>query len=71
MLCYRDMTFCTYWEDCDDAPKCHRPLTEEVRTAADRWWGDEEGSPPIACFAQMPDCHTKYPTLAERMKRDD
>jgi len=30
MFCYRDMTFCTYYKDCDDEKDCHRKLTPEV-----------------------------------------
>jgi hypothetical protein len=57
MLCYRDMTFCTHYEDCDKPADCHRPLTETVRKAATEWW-DGEGTPPIAVFGEKPSCHT-------------
>lgn len=51
MLCYRDMTFCSFYVNCEKADGCHRPLTPEVIKAADRC-GLE-----IAQFALVPDCH--------------
>ena len=30
MICYRDMTFCPYWEQCESGPSCERRLTGEV-----------------------------------------
>lgn len=55
MICYRDMTFCPFYSDCAKAKDCHRPLTQEVKAAADKWWG-EEGA-PIAIFSEKPVCH--------------
>ena len=34
MLCYRDMTFCPFWQECTRGKECHRALTEEVVHAA-------------------------------------
>jgi len=55
MICYRDTTFCRYYRDCALAETCHRPLTPEVRAAAEEWWG--EPGAPIAEFAEQPGCH--------------
>ena len=55
MICYRDMTFCTFHEDCARAAECHRPLTDDVKAKAEKWWGGEGA--PIAMFAQKPECH--------------
>lgn len=53
-MCYKDMTFCTFYEDCANATDCHRPLTPEVREAAAKWWGDDDY--PIARFMEKPRC---------------
>ena len=34
MLCYKDMTFCSYYESCRNGVICDRTLTEEVVEAA-------------------------------------
>ncbi len=52
MLCYRDMTFCTYYEECKDGKDCFRALTPEVIKAAEAWMK----KPPIAMFAEKPEC---------------
>ncbi len=54
MMCYRDMTFCTFYKDCTSADTCHRPLTDEVKAQAVEFWGSEDV--PIACFTDRPDC---------------
>ena len=61
MLCYRDMTFCTYYKDCVDAGECPRPLTPEVQAAADKWWESfkSEGGAPFSMFTNKPDCWVK------------
>ena len=61
MMCYRDMTFCEHWRDCAKVADCPRPLTDEVKAAAARWWGrfNTEGNPPIAVFTEQPPCHVK------------
>lgn len=53
MICYRDMTFCAL-NLCGD-PNCPRLLTQEVKAAADAWWGGPDA--PIAvseCLAPLP-----------------
>lgn len=34
MLCYKDMTFCTYWEGCIHGDVCKRAFTKEHKDAA-------------------------------------
>jgi hypothetical protein len=41
MICYRDKTFCT--ANCANLP-CTSKLTDEVRTDAEKWWG-QKGAP--------------------------
>ncbi len=55
MIGYRDMTFCPFYQDCKNAPDCHRPLTPEVREYAAKWWGGEDA--PICVFMEKPECH--------------
>lgn len=56
MLCYKGMTFCPFWLVCSKGPSCDRALTNAVLKAAEEWWAGEEGEPPIAKFAEKPDC---------------
>ena len=61
MMCYRDMTFCTFYKNCADAKDCHRPLTPEVEKAADEWFkswrkGDDDQGAPICMFSEKPEC---------------
>lgn len=55
VLCYKDMTFCKYYETCKDGKKCHKALTPEVRKKAREWWGKETA--PISVFAEKPECY--------------
>jgi hypothetical protein len=50
MICYRDMTFCKFYEDCKHNGNCGRELTPEIisRAANAGLW--------ISQFAQKPDC---------------
>ncbi len=58
MICYRDMTFCSFYKTCKDGEECHRALTKEVYKAADKWWGwSQEGKAPICQFVEKPDCY--------------
>lgn len=69
MICYRDMTFCPFYSDCAKAKDCHRPLTPEVKAAADKWWG-KEGA-PIARWAAKPECHeTNIRSGSEQSERN-
>jgi len=35
MICYRDMTFCTFWEKCYHGKTCPRSLTKETLLEAE------------------------------------
>ena len=49
MLCYKDMTFCSYWEECGEKPcPAGRELTDEVKEKA--------GDFAIARFMNKPEC---------------
>lgn len=62
MICYRDMTFCSYYTLCKKWKTCDRALTPEVLKEANEWWKSfkfSEGiSPgvPIARFGNIPNC---------------
>lgn len=54
MICYRDITFCGFWENCSKGEGCSRVLTEEVIAAAEKWRGSENA--PICQYVEEPDC---------------
>ena len=61
MICYKDMTFCSFWEECKEGKSCPRALTEKVEIEADRWWLSFHGSTikngaPICQFVKKPEC---------------
>jgi hypothetical protein len=60
MICYRDMTFCPFYQNCQKSETCHRPLLEDVRLKAREWWGSDNA--PIAVFGEKPTCHTDNQT---------
>jgi len=64
VLCYKDMTFCSFYADCWKRMRCERPLTPEVIAAAQEWWG--EGAPPIMQFAHKPDCHEPLEAIGQQ-----
>lgn len=61
MLCYKDMTFCSYYVGCAKGAECPRALTKEVIAKAEQWMAD----PPICQFAQIPECFTTEKELNE------
>ena len=60
MICYQDRWFCKHCQTCTKAVECSRPLTPEVKSAAEKWWGDDD--PPIAVALDMPKCHSSLET---------
>lgn len=65
MICYRDITFCPFWERCKDGPTCHQALTDKVQEQAVIWWGgfvtnsnstNEVGDAPICQYMNEPEC---------------
>lgn len=53
-MCYKDMTFCTFFEKCKDRDKCGRALTPEIQKAAEEWWGSKDA--PFCTFVEKPEC---------------
>jgi len=51
-ICYRDTTYCPYFDTCVDGGDCTRALTEAVEEAA------EEFGLPICQWVEEPDCYT-------------
>ena len=49
MICFRDMTFCSFYKECAET-KCHRALTPEIKHAAERT------GLGICQFAEKPEC---------------
>lgn len=56
MICYKDKTFCPFYETCDKQNDCSRPLTPQVKAAAVKWWGSDAA--PVAVFSEKPQCHS-------------
>ena len=54
MMCYRDMTFCTFWKKCIHGKECGRALTPEVEEDAKQWWKGDD--PQFCCFVDKPEC---------------
>ena len=57
MICYKDKTFCSYWETCLMGLNCDRALTEQVKKEAEVWW--EKKNPPIVRYLGAPPCYIK------------
>ena len=58
MICFKDMTFCKE-STCKEFGPCIRTFDEEAQKAADKWWGDLEGSAPVCFYASAPKCYKK------------
>lgn len=62
MICYRDMTFCTAYEDgrCINSD-CHRAFDALDLSMAKKWWADFglSGPPPIAYTDFWNCCETR------------
>ena len=59
MICYRDMTFCTYWENCANGATCSRALTKFTE------YGAREIDLPICQFAEKPECFVEIPNMVK------
>ena len=63
MLCYKDMTFCSY-SDCERFSYCCRALTDRVHEDAEKWWkngrDDITSNPPICVFSAKPSCYQNH-----------
>jgi hypothetical protein len=50
MMCYKDMTFCPFYDKCRDGKSCDRALTDKVVADSVRY------DMPISRFVNQPDC---------------
>ena len=50
MLCYKDRTFCDFYEDCKNEPRCDSQLTDKIKKEA------SERGLPVSRFASHPHC---------------
>jgi hypothetical protein len=58
MICYKDKTFCSFWERCRDGKECKRALTKECINQAKEWWKQFTNSDdaPICQYTDKPEC---------------
>ena len=49
MICYRDMTFCTFYKSCKDGESCERALTPKIKKEAEECW---EGTLRFVCLVR-------------------
>lgn len=59
MMCYKDRTFCPFYNECDKGKTCGRALTPKVWKEAKIWWGNENDIPPINVYTNKPECFKK------------
>lgn len=52
MMCFKDMTFCPFWEDCTHGDVCKRAFTPELKAEAKKWMD----CPPICYYSEKPKC---------------
>ena len=52
MICYRDKTFCGFYDKCKHGKFCRDALTEEIKEEAVKWWGGQNA--PISFYAEPP-----------------
>jgi len=53
MMCYKDMTFCSYYKECQNGENCFRALTDEVKEGA------RYTDLYISQFSEKPECFKK------------
>jgi len=51
MIHYKDMTFCPFYNNCQNANSCHRHLTPQIQQLAIK------AKLPISQFAKPPNCY--------------
>jgi hypothetical protein len=54
MVCYRDMTFCPFYKECNKGNECDIAYTDEVKAGANKWWGEDNA--PVALHRAEPVC---------------
>ena len=52
MMCYKDRTFCPFFDTCRYGNECDRALTENVKYDAEKWMKNA----PICQFVEKPEC---------------
>lgn len=55
MMCYKDMTFCKFWQKCKHGDGCNRAWTLFQQEGAEKWWG--KPGAPVCFFVDKPDCY--------------
>jgi len=50
MMCYKDMTFCTFYDECEAGEECKHGLTETIKLDAQR------AGLLISAYVDRPDC---------------
>lgn len=50
MICYKDKTFCSFYDECQDRANCFRALTDIIKENA------QKIGMPISQFVDKPDC---------------
>lgn len=54
MICFRDMTFCSAAERCDNRSECGRHYDSEARAQAAEWWeGFKSKDPAPIAFSDF------------------
>lgn len=56
MMCYRDATFCTFFQLCKNGNDCPRALTDKLKADAEEWMHN----PPICVYAEFPECFVRF-----------
>ncbi len=54
MMCFRDRSYCPFWENCKKGVICDRALTQKVKDDAEEWWGSPNA--PIDVYTSNPKC---------------
>lgn len=64
MLCYKDMTFCKFYTECEKGAGCFRALTPDVRARA------KSIDLPISQFVDKPECFEDKPEMLKKWGLD-
>lgn len=56
MMCYKDMTFCTFGLLCKDGYKCERVLNDNIIAEAKEWINEA----PISVYVDFPPCFKAF-----------
>ena len=53
-MCYKDITFCSFYLECVNGNDCKVALTPKIEKDAKKWWGKD--NPPISVYLDKPEC---------------